>query len=254
MAVHSKVLSFFNHKGGVGKTTTTLNLGRALYESGKRVLMIDMDPQANLTQSLGFEEMERSILPFLETDDAKDLPLIRIEEEGFHLIPSALELETAVYSLVGKADGQFKVKAIVENVDGFYDYILVDCPPSLNILALNALVASDEVIIVVDAEKFSLNNLSNVIKTIEGVQNRLNRELQGYRLLINKMDNLVIKKEINKAIRESFGTKVMQAEIHDRVAVVEATGQNLDVISYSADSSSAKEYLILAKEVISYHG
>lgn len=254
MAIHSKVLSFFNHKGGVGKTTTTLNLGRALQKAGKRVLMIDMDPQANLTQSLGYEEIERSILKFLETEDVNDLPLIRIEGDSFHLIPSELDLETAVYSLVGSPEGSFKVKTIIENVDGYYDYVLIDCPPSLNILALNALVASDEVIIVVDAEKFSLNNLSNVIKTIEGVQKRLNRDLQGYRLLINKMDNLVIKKDINRAIRENFGDRVMNAEIHDRVAVVEATGQNLDVLTYNPDSSSAKEYLTLAKEVIANHG
>jgi chromosome partitioning protein len=254
MARYSTVISFFNHKGGVGKTTTTLNLGRALQKLGLSVLLVDLDPQGNLTQALGYEELERSILPYLNSDNAEDLPLIKVEEKNFHLIPSCLELETAVYSLVGKPDGQFKVKGIVESVDGFYDYILIDCPPSLGILSVNALTASDEIIIVVDAEKFSINNLSNVINTIEGVQKRLNKDLKEYRLLINKMDNLVIKKEINKAVRANFGKLVFDTEIHDRVAVVEAAGQSMDVISYSEGSSSAREYLRLAKELLKKHG
>ncbi|GAB3179599.1 ParA family protein [Telluribacter humicola] len=253
MANYSKVISFFNHKGGVGKTTTTLNLGKALHLLGYNVLLIDLDPQGNLTQSLGYEELEKSILTYLDSDNPQDLPLIRIEDK-FNLIPSSLELETAVYSLVGKPDGQFKVRGIIESVEGFYDFILIDCPPSLGILSVNALTASDEIIIVVDAEKFSINNLSNVISTIEGVQKRLNRELQGYRLLINKMSNRVIKKEINKVVRDSYGKLVLKTEIHDRIAVVEAAGQNTDVLSHDADSPSAKEYISLAKELISLHG
>jgi chromosome partitioning protein len=126
MATYSKVISLFNHKGGGGgKTTTTLNLGKALHILGHSVLLIDLDPQGNLTQSLGFEELEKSILPYLDTDKPEDLPLIKIEDK-FNLIPSSRELETAVYSLVGKPDGQFK-KGIIESVDGFYDYILIDC-------------------------------------------------------------------------------------------------------------------------------
>jgi chromosome partitioning protein len=118
MATYSKVTSLFNHKGGVGKTMTTLNLDKALHILGHSVLLIDLDPQSNLTQSLGFEELEKSILPYLDSDKPEDLPLIKIEEK-FNLIPSGLELETAVYSLVGKPDGQFKVKGIIESVDGF---------------------------------------------------------------------------------------------------------------------------------------
>lgn len=253
MANYSKVISLFNHKGGVGKTTTTLNLGKALHVLGFSVLLIDLDPQGNLTQSLGFEELEKSILHYLDSDNPEDLPLIKVEE-NFNLIPSSLELETAVYSLVGKPDGQFKVRSIIESVDGFYDYILIDCPPSLGILSVNALTASDEIIIVVDAEKFSINNLSNVINTIEGVQKRLNRELKGYRLLVNKMSNRVIKKEINRVVRENFGKLVFENEINDRIAVVEASGQNTDVLSLDAASPSAKEYINLAKELVNSHG
>lgn len=253
MANYSTVVSLFNHKGGVGKTTTTLNLGKALHILGHSVLLIDLDPQGNLTQSLGFEELERSILPYLDSDKSEDLPLIKIEE-NFNLIPSSLELETAVYSLVGKPDGQFKVRGIIESVDGFYDFILIDCPPSLGILSVNALTASDEIIIVVDAEKFSINNLSNVIHTIESVQKRLNRELKGYRLLINKMSNRVIKREINRVVRENFGKLVFQTEINDRIAVVEASGQNIDVLSHDPDSSSAKEYIKLAQEFLVSYG
>jgi len=253
MATYSTVVSLFNHKGGVGKTTTTLNLGKALHLLGQSVLLIDLDPQGNLTQSLGFEELEKSILPYLDSDNAADLPLIRIEE-NFNLIPSSLELETAVYSLVGKPDGQFKVRGIIESVDGYYDYILIDCPPSLGILSVNALTASDEIIIVVDAEKFSINNLSNVINTIESVQKRLNRDLKGYRLLVNKMSNRVIKREINRVVREKFGKLVFEAEVNDRIAVVEASGQNIDVLSHDLGSPSAKEYLKLAKEMLKSHG
>lgn len=253
MASYSKVISLFNHKGGVGKTTSTLNLGKALHILGHSVLLIDLDPQGNLTQSLGFEELEKSILPYLDSDNAQDLPLIKIEE-NFNLIPSSLELETAVYSLVGKPDGQFKVRGIIESVDGYYDYILIDCPPSLGILSVNALTASNEIIIVIDAEKFSINNLSNVINTIEGVQKRLNRELRGYRFLINKMSNRVIKKEINRVVRETYGKLVYETEIHDRIAVVEAAGQSIDVLSHDADSASAKEYILLAKEITNSHG
>ncbi|MBU0457029.1 MAG: ParA family protein, partial [Nanoarchaeota archaeon] len=138
--------------------------------------------------------------------------------------------------------------------DGYYDYILIDCPPSLGILSVNALTASNEIIIVIDAEKFSINNLSNVINTIEGVQKRLNRELRGYRFLINKMSNRVIKKEINRVVRETYGKLVYETEIHDRIAVVEAAGQSIDVLSHDADSASAKEYILLAKEITNSHG
>jgi len=127
-------------------------------------------------------------------------------------------------------------------------------PPSLGILSVNALTASNEIIIVIDAEKFSINNLSNVISTIEGVQKRLNRDLQGYRLLINKMSNRAIKKEINRVVRENFGKLVFETEIYDRIAVVEAAGQSIDVLSHDPDSASASEYLTLAKEFINSHG
>ena len=245
----TKILSFFNHKGGVGKTTSTLNLGYTLLKLGYKTLLIDLDPQANLTQALGIDSPEDSLIKYFETGNLDDVPFMELES-GMNLIPSALDLENAVYSLINDIEAQYKLQTLVENIQHNFDYILLDCPPSLNILSVNALVASTEVIVVVEPSKKSIVNLPNVMNTIATVQKRHNRNLKGYRILINGMKDLVIRKKFNEAIRNEYGKSVLKSEISDRVAIEEASGVGQNISIYSPESHSAKEYHQLAMEII----
>ncbi|WP_020531121.1 ParA family protein [Flexithrix dorotheae] len=244
-----KVITVLNHKGGVGKTTTTMNLGKALALLGKKVLLIDIDPQANLTQHCGVaQQVDKTIVDTLLNDEV--MPVIDIEA-NFHLVPSELALATAESQLMTDVNGWFKLKNALKFVKSPYDYILVDCPPSLGILTNNALLASDEVVVVVETEYLAISGLGTITKHIDGIRrNSLNENINLLGLLFTKTNNTVVSKEIVKELSTLYKSKVFKTSIRRNISLVEAAGNGTDIFSYAEDSHGAEDYMKFAKEVV----
>jgi chromosome partitioning protein len=243
----AKVLSVVNHKGGVGKTTTTLNLGKALSILGKRVLIIDMDPQANLSQSVGIEEPEISVYDALSKKI--DLPVIPIAD-NLDLSPADLDLSKAEKELLTDVNSHFKLRNLIVKVAPDYDYILVDCPPSLGILTINALISSDEVIITLQAENLAVKGIKAIQDLIDSVKENLNPKLKICGVLITQIDRTVLKRTISDLIKDTFKEKVFQTSIRSLIAFSEASLAGQDIFTYNPKSHGAEDYMSLAEEVL----
>lgn len=247
----SRVIAISNHKGGVGKTTTTINLGAGLNLQGKKVLLIDLDAQANLSQSLGISEEENNIYTALI--GKTKLQPIEINK-GLELIPSTLDLSGAEVELSGEAGREFILREILEPVRGKYDYILIDSPPSLGLLTINAFTASDEVIIPLQAQYLALQGLTKLMEVIEKIQKRLNRELKLGGVVITQYDSRkVLNRDVVETIESHFKDQVFKTRVRDNVALAEAPSQGLDIFRYNAKSYGAEDYKELSKEVIKKH-
>ena len=242
-----KIISISNHKGGVGKTTTAINLGAGLSRLGKKVLLVDIDPQANLTQSLGKTDQGRTIYGALRGD--YDLPEIKIAK-NLYLTPSSLDLTGAEVELEGKA-GRYKLKRLIDPLRGSYDFILIDTPPSLGLLTINALTASQEIIIPLQAQYLALQGLTKLIEIIEKVNKRLNKDLKLGGVFITQYDSRkILNRDVDKAIREHFKDMVFKTKIRDNIALAEAPSKGVDIFTYQAKSYGAEDYLALSKEII----
>ena len=247
----SKVITLSNHKGGVGKTTSTINIGAALHRQGKHVLLIDLDPQANLTQSLR-----------LITDDIKHTiygairgtaPLKPISvAEGFDVIPSTLDLSGAEIELSGETGREYILKELLESVRPRYDFILIDSPPSLGLLTLNALTASDEVLIPLQAEYLATQGLSKLLEVVDKIQKRLNKSLSIGGVFITQYDGRkVLNRNVVDAVGVRFSQYMLQTKIRDNVALAESPAAGLDIFRYSPKSNGADDYTALAVEILS---
>jgi len=244
-----RIIAILNHKGGVGKTTTTMNLAKGLSLLDKNVLMIDIDPQANLTQHCGVaRQVDKSIVDTLLNEEM--LPVIDLEN-NFHLAPSELALATAESQLMTDVNGWFKLKNALKFVKNNYDFILIDCPPSLGILTNNALLASNDVIVVVETEYLAISGLGTITKHIDGIRrNSLNEDINLMGLLFTKTNNTVVSKEIIKELSSVYKNKVFKSSIRRNVALVESAGNGTDIFSYSESSHGAEDYMGFAKEVL----
>lgn len=244
-----RIIALLNHKGGVGKTTTTMNLAKGLALLGKNVLMIDIDPQANLTQHCGVsQQVEKTVVDTLLNDEI--LPVIDVEK-SLHLVPSELALATAESQLMSDVNGWFKLKNALKFVKKNYDYILIDCPPSLGILTNNALLASDDVIVVVETEYLAISGLGTITKHIDGIRrNSLNEDINLMGLLFTKTNNTVVSKEIIKELSTVYKNKVFKSSIRRNIAIVESAGNGTDIFSYAENSNGAEDYMRFAKEVL----
>ncbi len=241
------VYAIINHKGGVGKTTTTLNLARALSLLSNDVLMIDLDPQANLTQSVGLNESSRNITGTLCRNEK--LPIIEIYDT-LHLVPSDLSLATAEMSLQAEhLLGYTKLKKALDTVKNQYDYVLIDCPPSLGILPINAIIAADEVIIVTQAEYLAITGTKTILELCEKLKEAMNEKLQIAGILFTQVDNTVVSKGIIAAMRKEYKEQIFDAVIRRTVGLKEASIQRVDIFKYKHESAGAKDYLALACEV-----
>lgn len=243
------IISLINHKGGVGKTTSTLNLGKALSLKKKRVLIIDIDPQANLSQSVGVEEPERSI--FHTLCENAELPAISLSEK-FDIVPADLELSEAELRLQSDVNGYFVLKKALKPVEDKYDYILIDCPPSLGILTLNALIASTKVIVVVQSEYLAVKGLQTIFNLIEKLKENLNTELEILGMLLTQLNRTVFRKSIADTVKEIYKGKVFQTAITQNITLAEASAAGQDIFSFDSKSSGAKDYLTLAQEVLEF--
>lgn len=246
----TKIISLVNHKGGVGKTTTTLNLGKALSIQGKKVLVVDLDPQSNLSQSIGIKEATPNIYDVLCGD--MDFPVLQITD-NFFITPSSLNLATAEMKLQAEhVTGYTKLKKSLDKIRKNYDYVLIDCPPSLGLLTINGLTSATEIIIVCEPEYLSITGLQTIIDLYEKVKDTFNSSLSILGLLFTQYNRTVINKGIIKSIRDSYGNKVFETIIRENVKVAEASIHKKDVFSYDNKSIGAEDYMNLSKEVIGH--
>ena len=249
----SKVICISNHKGGVGKTTSTLNIGAGLNMLGKKVLLIDLDPQANLSQSLGLIDQELNIYKYLKGVSSNyKIPIAPIQVvNGLDIIPSTLDLSGAEIEMSGEAGREYILRELIEPIKGNYDYILIDSPPSLGLLTINAFTASDEILIPLQAQYLALQGLTKLIEVVDKITNRLNKELKIGGVFITQYDKRkVLNRDVVSTIQAHFKDKVFTTMIRDNVALAEAPTQGVDIFRYSPKSNGAEDYLSLCKEII----
>ena len=250
----ARIIAIANQKGGVGKTTTAINLGACLAVAERRTLVVDIDPQANATSGLGVakERVERSIYDVLvEGVSAESAILREIHFPFLDLLPATRDLVGVEVELVGRAGRETILKDALAAVRDRYDYILIDAPPSLGLLTLNTLAAADAVLIPIQCEFYALEGLSQLLNTIRLVQRNLNTTLQIEGVLLTMFDSrLNLSRKVAEEAKEYFGAKVFRAAIPRNVRIAEAPSFGEPIVMYDIGSVGAKSYLALAQEVI----
>lgn len=250
----SRVIAIANQKGGVGKTTTAINLGASLAVAEQRTLVIDIDPQGNASSGLGLED--RDNVPNIYDILVEGRPVRSCISKGLHfdhldLVPSTRDLVGAEIELVGRQDRERVLRKALADVRDDYDFILVDCPPSLGLLTLNTLTAADAVLIPIQCEFYALEGLSQLLNTVRVVQKGLNPELDIEGVLLTMFDRrLNLSRQVADEAREYFGDKVYRTSIPRNVRLAEAPSFGKPIVLYDILSAGAQSYLSLAKEVI----
>jgi len=252
-AGRAHVISIVNHKGGVGKTTTTINLGGALSRMGYRVLVIDSDSQGNLSQSLGIDEPSQQLLHALQLKNRIALPIHPITET-FALVPSDLELASFERDLLNSATGTIRLKAALEPVLTVYDFIIIDCPPALNVFTNAALIASNSVLVVIEPEISAAKGLFNIYTLVAEITELVNRELKLDGILFTKVNSrlAVHRAIISRVKEESDGVHCFETMIRLNTAIKESQYAQTDVLSYSKSSAGAADYEAFAQEYINH--
>ena len=242
------VISLLNHKGGVGKTTSAINIGAGLVELGKRVLLLDLDPQANLTLSLGIPRQKSSIYEALR-GESELVPYT--VKDGLDVVTSTLDLSGAEMELINEAGREYILKELLEVVIEDYDYVIIDCPPSLGLLTLNALTSSRYVFIPLQTEFLALQGLAKIKQIVDKVRFRLNKQLEIGGVIATMYDHRkVLNRDVVETIKKYFGEKVFKTYIRDNVALAEAPAQRKDIFAYNKSSNGAKDYLSLCREIL----
>ncbi len=246
-----KVIAIANQKGGVGKTTTAINLGASLAVNEKKVLIIDLDPQANTTSGLGFEKNNKSTYDLLINSANADELILSTPLEHMDLIPSNINLVGAEVELVN-LDNREKILSLgIRTIKLKYDFILIDCPPSLGLLTLNGLTAADSVIIPVQCEYFALEGLGQLLNTINIVKRHFNHNLEIEGVLLTMFDTrLRLSHQVADEVRKYFGDKVYNTVITRNVRLSEAPSHGKPAILYDIDALGSQNYLQLAKEIL----
>jgi len=248
------IYTLVNQKGGVGKTTTAINLGAYLARLGKSVLVVDLDPQANATSSLGVDKrtVQASTYDALLADDVPASSILFNERLQISLLPSSPALAGAEVELVEEADREFKLRHALESVDGKYDYILIDCPPSLGILTVNGLVASrDGVLVPVQCEYLALEGLGQISQTIERVRSMLFPELRVRGVILTMFDPRTnLSADVVREVNNHFPGQVFKSVIPRSIRLAEAPSYGLPISAYAPTSVGAKAYESLAKELL----
>lgn len=248
-----KTLAITNQKGGVGKTTTCVNLAASLAANGKKVLLVDLDPQGNATTGSGIDKahLKHSIYHVLLGEKTLKEVVVTSEKGGFDVAPSNRELAGAEVELVNEMARETRLKQAISKIANHYDYVLLDCPPALNLVTVNALTAAHSVMIPMQCEYYALEGLSDLVNTIKKVRAHLNPVLEIEGLLRTMFDNRnMLASQVSAQLVSHFGNKVYKTVIPRNIRLAEAPSYGLPVLIYDKTSKGALAYLELAKEII----
>ena len=248
------LLAVVNQKGGVGKTTTSVNLAAALAQAGRRVLLVDLDPQGNATMGSGVDKrtLARTVYHVLLGLGEISGVRVRAERGGYDLVPANRELAGAEVELVQLAGRESRLKAALESVVDDYDFILIDCPPSLSLLTVNALTAAQRVLIPMQCEYYALEGLSDLVGTIKRVRANLNPRIEIAGLLRTMYDpRNTLSQQVSRELEEHFGDKVYRTLVPRNVRLAEAPSYGVPAVLWDAASKGAQAYLALANEILS---
>lgn len=248
-----RIIAISNQKGGVGKTTTTINLAASLAALEKKVLVIDADPQANATSGLGLDvrSVSTSIYECIVDGIDPEEAIQKTAMEGLDIIPSHIDLVGAEIEMLNMKEREMTLKKILQKIKHLYDYLLIDCSPSLGLITVNSLTAADSVLIPVQCEYFALEGLGKLLNTIKIIQGRLNKELEVEGFLLTMYDSrLRLSNQVVEEVRMHFQEMVFDTLIHRNIRLSEAPSYGTPVLHYDASSKGAINYLSLAEEIL----
>lgn len=244
------IIAIANNKGGVGKTTSSVNIAAGLATRGKKVLLIDLDPQANTSQHLGVTQPESTISDVLRGEKQLGRAIISINS-SFDLVASEKALNNTSRLLDTEPGRELKLKSILKNVKSKYDYILIDCMPALNVLTHNALTAADQVYIPVQAQYLALHGLSSLTDEIETIKESLNKRLKIGGVIITQYDaRTILNRDILQSINDTYGDIVFKNPVRQNIALAEAPTAGQDVYQYAPESNGAKDYNSIIDEIL----
>ena len=248
----TSIIAISNHKGGVGKTTSTVNIGAGLALTGHKVLLIDMDPQSNMTQSYGISNAEVSVYEVLKGEaEARTVEAF----PNLDILPSSLDLSGAEMELINEAGREYLLKDAIAGIKDKYDYILIDCPPSLGLLTINALTAATEVYIPLQAHYLAIKGLTKIIDVIGKVKKRLNKDVEITGVFVTQFDKRkVLHRDVVETIYTYFQEKLFNSRIRDNIALAEAPSQGMDIFHYDNTCKGAEDYKNLVEEIMERHG
>ena len=243
-----KKIVIANHKGGVGKTTSSINISAGIAKKGKNVLIIDTDPQSNLTESFGIFDPVKDL--YLSFSKGEPLPIINVKK-NLSIVPNSLNFSGIELEIAGRMPREIILKELMAGLDKTYDYCIIDCPPSLGLITLNALVAADEVYIPMEAEFLAYRGIDSIVGIINLVKKHFNPGLMIKGVFFTKYnEQRVLTKEIKNQIKGYFGDNLMKTAIRVNVALAEAQSSGKDIFEYDPNSNGAKDYMSLVNEII----
>jgi len=248
-----RIIAIANQKGGVGKTTTAINLSACLAERGKRILAIDMDPQGNMSSGLGVDKkaLEFTIYDIIIGEKSTDEVILKEQIENLDVLPANIDLSAAEIELIGIDDKEYLIRNEVYKIRDNYDYIIIDCPPALGMLTINAMTTADAIIVPIQCEYYALEGLTQLIHTIDLVKNRLNEELEIEGIVFTMYDartNLSL--QVVENVKDNLNQDIYKTVIPRNIKLAEAPSYGLPINLYDSKSAGAEGYMLLAEEVI----